>query len=553
MKAIHIFVFSFLITALLPGEDLRVDTEELQGALKERILFENYEGIPDKVETMEQIRGIGVALAGEEGRASTGKYTVIHAVDPSTPAGLDADLFILEPEAAVDHIRNLRWIVGSYLEAQYGYGRSDADLLSQFITIYNAVYRKNLPYLKERYKPLVISYLDSEKVGLARSYRQWPGNTQMLIPLSGPQKKGILSIETGTLTEKPVLEELRKEEDRGIPLRKEMVELKERQLKEEEQQLSEEKKALELEKEKLHTAPTSILSSEESNTKDKGEVDAVKRDLGPSSPAASGTVPPGQTPSVAASPGASATDTPPPPTPGKAPLAESSQAPEEKPVPEEKAAEEPLESSRELQELSVPSDSIAQKEEELKAKERQLQEKQQAIREERVAIATDQQELLESKALQAARTVPFLFMEKEGPRLVLVEENSGTVMSKSSEFPLKQSMFQPFGGGYLVVLPRGSTGGRLCLLDPVTLQARVINREEIYGLGKVKVHESVCFAILREGSEWFVGKFDTTLALLARSRVPVLPETDLSFQGEKLYVQTPDGMVAVLNLDLSSP
>jgi outer membrane protein assembly factor BamB len=72
-------------------------------------------------------------------------------------------------------------------------------------------------------------------------------------------------------------------------------------------------------------------------------------------------------------------------------------------------------------------------------------------------------------------------------------------------------------------------------------------------MGKVKVHESVCFAIVREGSEWFVGKFDTTLALLARSRVSVLPETDLAVQGGKLYVQTSDGKVAVLNLDLSSP
>jgi len=554
MKAIHIFLLSFLITSSLLGEDLRVDTEELQGALKEGVLFENYEGIPDKIETVDQIRGIGTALAGEGKRTSTGKYTVIHAVDPSLTDGLDADLFILEPEASVDHIRNLRWIIGSYLEAQYGYGRSDADLLSQFITIYNAVYRKNLLYFKERYKPVVISYLDPEKVGLARSYREWPGKTQMLIPLSGPKKKGILSIETGTLTEKPIVEELRREEDRGIPLRKEMVELKERQLKEEERQLREEKKALQLEKEKLQT---------DTKVQEREEVPAVKQELRQASPASSDLSPTGQTPSAAAGSGvlpkdkAPSADASTSPGPGKEPPLDSLQATAEKPVPEGKVAEKPLEPSREpstdAQVSSAASDVIARKDEELKERERQLQEKREALREERVAIAKDQQELMVSKTLQVARTLPFLFIEKEGPRLVLLEENSGTVTMKSSEFPLKQSMFQSFGGGYLVVLPRGGMGGRLALLDPATLQAHITSREEVYGMGKVKVHESVCFAVLREGSEWFVGKFDTTLALLARSRVSVVPETDLAVQGGKLYVQTSDGKVAVLNLDLSSP
>ncbi len=130
MKSAHILLFFCLAVALVSSEDLRVDTEELQGALKEGIVFENYEGVPDKIETVAQIRGIGTALAGEGQTSSTGKYTVIHAVDPSLPQGLDADIFILEPSATVDHIRNLRWIIGSYLEAQYRYSRADADLFS---------------------------------------------------------------------------------------------------------------------------------------------------------------------------------------------------------------------------------------------------------------------------------------------------------------------------------------------------------------------------------------------------------------------------------------
>ncbi|MCX7786942.1 MAG: hypothetical protein N2442_04490 [Spirochaetes bacterium] len=531
MRSFFFFLFVCLGAPILIGEELRVDTEELQGALKEGIVFENYEGVPEKIETLAQIRGIGTALAGEGRRASTGKYTVIRAVDPSTPIGLDADIFILEPDASVDHIRNLRWILGSYLEAQYGYGRADADLLSQFITLYNAVYRKNIPYFKERYKPVVLSYLDPAKVGLALRYREWPGNTQLLIPLSGPKKKGILSIETGTLTEKPVVEELRKEEDRGIPLRKEMVELKERQLKEEERQLEVEKKALQVEKEKLK-AEENLDTSQRKQVSQPSRAEPSLKDIPSSHPQ----------PSAATQPVRSSEQGPKTLAPSSTPTSTTSPS-----VP----AVEPTPSSTLETKSSQPS--IAAKEEELKEKEKQIQEKQQALREERIAIAKDQQELLAGNALQVAKMVPFLFMEKEGPRLVLLEENSGVVTVRSNEYPLKQPIFHSFGGGYLVILDRGGKGGKLAILDPASLQVRVTSREEIYGPGKVRVHESVCFAVLREGNAWFVGKFDSTLALLARSRVSVVPETDLAIQGGKLYVQTSDGKVAVLSLELTSP
>ncbi len=553
MKSIHVVVF-FFAAAILSGEDLRVDTEELQSALKEGIVFENYEGVPEKIETVSQIRSIGTALAGDGGRTSTGKYTVIRAADPSTPIGLDADIFILEPAASVDHIRNLRWIIGSYLESQYGYGRADADLLAQFITIYNAVYRKNLSYFNDRYKPVVLSYLDPAKVGLARTYKEWPGKTQMLIPLSGPKKRGILAIETGALTEKPVVEELRKEEDRGIPLRKEMVELKERQLKEEERQLEEEKKALLLEKEKQKTEPTPFAPSKEARDGKEG-ISAVPPESRPSREPSTDTglsvpVKPEALPADAPSAREPLSSAPPPTSSPQTPPPSSQSIESPQGIEGKRASDVPPESSSAQQQTQT---SLAAKEEDLKEREKQLQEKQQALREERIAIAKDQQELLESKAREVSKTLPFLFMEKEGPRLVLLEENSGSILVRSSEFPLKQSLFQPFGGGYLVILPRTQVGGRLALLDPASLQVRVTSREEVYGLGKVRVHESICFTIIREGNDWFVGRFDTALALLARSRIAVHPETDLVIQGGKLYVQTTDGKVDVLSLELSSP
>ena len=45
--------------SFLWAQELRVDTEEIQITPPEPIEFENYEGVPEKIETRDQIRGIG--------------------------------------------------------------------------------------------------------------------------------------------------------------------------------------------------------------------------------------------------------------------------------------------------------------------------------------------------------------------------------------------------------------------------------------------------------------------------------------------------------------
>jgi len=482
--------------SFLWAQELRVDTEEIQITPREPIEFENYEGVPEKIETRDQIRGIGRLLAGKSGRYSIGRYTIIHAIDSQIATGFDADIFILEPTASVDHIRNLRWILSSYLEEEFGYGRADGDLLAEFITIYNAVYRKNIAYFTEKYKPVVLSYLEPEKVGLARSYREWPGRTQILIPLSAPREKGLLSLETRALTESPVIEDLRQREDRGVELRKEMIDLKERQIEEEEKELAQEKLALQAAKEQIEKVEKEEVPSEKPSvhetapsTRPETVSTAITRESGKESIAAS------------------------------------------KQIEEEEKKE------------------IASKEEEIHTRERELEERKAEVREERKEIARDQQELLEASTLREQNLVPFILFEKEGGRMVLVQAETGEVVLKSTEYPLTVPFYQSFGTGYLVVASRGGVGGKLLLLDPTTLKEIISAREETYGKGVVKVLKEQCFTVIREGNSWYIGKYDSSLALLERSRIQVLPETFLEIHGSYLYVQTPEGRVVPLKLE----
>ena len=205
--------------------------------------FENYSGPHEIINTVEEIVGIGRRLAA--GRYGI-KYRIIRAVDPDAEAGLDADILVIEESGRVDHIRNVRRILSGYLQEFYDYGPSDAMVLAEFITYYNAIYRADMEYIGGKYTQLVVDSLVPEKAGIARSYRDWPGKTMILIPLTERAAEGGLgSLDTEELSTEEVIEEIREQEDRGVEERKEMVEVREREIEEERQALEEERRRLE--------------------------------------------------------------------------------------------------------------------------------------------------------------------------------------------------------------------------------------------------------------------------------------------------------------------
>jgi hypothetical protein len=152
---------------------------------------------------------------------------VIHSVSAADGNKLDADILGLGADAGVDHIRNVRTIIQGYLQEAYGYSAADALLLAQYITVYNAVYRGNWDYFSGRYKTPVLGYLTPrQNTGISVRFDEWPGRTLMVIPLG---IGGLSSIDTSTISDERVIDEMRKDDDRGIEQRQDMVDLKERE------------------------------------------------------------------------------------------------------------------------------------------------------------------------------------------------------------------------------------------------------------------------------------------------------------------------------------
>ncbi len=250
----RLMLFVLLFAAAWGAAALEVDVEELKKTSDREIIFTNYEGPQERIEAADEIKAIGWLLAqplaeGREEARFLLKYSIIRAVDPTFEGKFDADIFSIDREARVDHIDNIRRILAGYLEAAYGYSAEDARLLAVFETVYNAVYRSNLPYFAEAYKPVVLGHIDTGNAGISTLYSDWPGATRLLIPLSEGARKGQVSaLSTSELTDEAVIEEMRRQPDLGLEDRKDMVELKEREV--EEKQAESERLAEEIEQER---------------------------------------------------------------------------------------------------------------------------------------------------------------------------------------------------------------------------------------------------------------------------------------------------------------
>ena len=210
-----------------------VDSAELRRA-EGPVEFISNTARPVRIDTREEILDLGRApgsavRGGAETSGARGRYFVIHRLYPEEFDKLDADIFGLGVGAGVDTIGNLRLILQGYLQRAYDYTPADAALLAEYITIYNAVYRRNRAYFSQRFKTPLLDDLTPGSEGIALRYDEWPGSTLLLIPLMNGAAGSLSAIDTSTITDAMVVDKMREDEDRGIPSRQGMVELKERE------------------------------------------------------------------------------------------------------------------------------------------------------------------------------------------------------------------------------------------------------------------------------------------------------------------------------------
>ncbi|MFN3661098.1 MAG: P83/100 family protein, partial [Brevinematales bacterium] len=282
------FFFSMVFFLWCAGEvsGLEVDKKELAENAR-RVDFVNYTGPYTRPQGMEDLRVIGetLALLRQTNRwvfYPDMKYSILRAVDERQTNGFDADIVQLHTNARIFHVRYIQALLSFYLARTFSYQSRENETIAWFIVYYNAAHRGDWAFFQSRYKSVVMSFLSRQKVGLALRYIEWPGKTQIVIPLSQNPLNQSIRLDTLALGDEKTIESLRQQPDKGIEKREQLVEIQKEQVKEEEKiiqeakkEVSEEKKEIARQKEEITKKEAEIQQKEKEVAQKKQETSAL--------------------------------------------------------------------------------------------------------------------------------------------------------------------------------------------------------------------------------------------------------------------------------------
>ncbi|HSV95341.1 MAG TPA: P83/100 family protein [Spirochaetota bacterium] len=569
----HCAFILLILLAVVPAAGLEVDIDELKKAGK--IEFINYTGPRQNQDSVAVVKSIGSGLAAEAQKRGENarvhyytKYSLIRAISKEEPEKFSADIFSINKNARVTHIRYIRHILSGYFERMYGYSGKNAYTLAVFTTYYNAVYRGDVEYFGKAYKKVVTGNLTPRNAGLSTRYDEWPGATRIVIPLSETAKRGeIDSIDPDIISDRKVRTAIRKE-DENLEQRKDLVDLKEKIIEKDKKETAEKKadlvkEAREVEKEKKRIEDEKAdlerkkreQDREEQKLKDEKEKAKSIRDAEEKKKKEEEI------------------------TVREEKLKQEKQktAEKEKAVAteERKVAEKKGEIKKEEKRVAEKESKIAKKEESLKEEKKEIEkdelkkdikespEKAKAKLEEKEKELDKREDELRSKELDKSVFAEKLYYLKireyleaghYNNEMYMINAAARRVMFKSPVENICGSRYDVFSGGVAVIVHQGDhkTGHRLMLLDRETLKESRRGKDDVFWRSFVEVRDGFIYAVTVENGKYYLGRYDGSLARTARSQEQVSENTFISFYGEYVYINRHDKKILVLKkADLS--
>lgn len=534
MKRIMLTIF-FFIAVFLNTFPIGVDVDEIKSTAGEKIEFINYEGENPQF-TAEEIRSWGEKIARDltEGK-SIGKYynffSLIHIIDPSEKGKFDSDILSISKFGGVNHIDTLRLILQGFFEEQYGFNREDSKLLAYFLTIYNAIHRGDINYFNSRYKKKVITYINENDAGLSTHYKEWPGATKILIPLSEGALKGkISSLDTTELTEKSTIDAIKKEERHGIDEREDMIDLQERQIEEEKIDIEEDREKIEKNKKELEEKKDQLSEDKEKIQKDKENLKKIED--------------------------------------------------------EEKREKEDKKIKEEEEKIKQEEDKIKNQEDKIKEDEEKIKETEEKIEDKEEKIEEDKEELEKDKIREEIEKDPDKFVEKYyeeitekdekiyhglfyylkvkeyltgghyNNEMYIIDAPTGDIVATATNSNICGKEYDIWSDkGVLVITHSGShaAGHYLTLLDLKTLELIATGKENIFHRSFVEIVNNHSYAVNIVDNNYYLAKFNADMKLVARSKDQVDPNTFISFYKDRIYVNSLKRDILALNSsDLST-
>lgn len=575
MKKFSLIALIILASAL-SSWSLEVDVDEILKS--DRVNFTNYSGRQRGTDSLQEIRGIGTRLA--RGTEAAGynelfryhmKYSILRAMSDDDKEKYSADIFFIDRDAKVDHIKNVRRIISSYLVSMYSYSNREADTLALFLSYYNAIYRGDMDYISKTYNEAVTKHVNSSNAGIATNFQEWPGKTAMLIPLTADSKRDKLrGIDPFVVADKKTIEEIKKETD-NLDARKDMAEIKQKNIEDEKARIEAEKKqiekdkALQQEKEKkirdeqkkTEEAKKALEKQEEQLKKEKAEAEKIQ-------------------------------------DPVKKEEEKKKIAQKEDELKKKADALKKQEAKQEEEMTSLQDDksSIEKKEESLKEKEKTVAEKEETLKEEKKELAEDLKKEKEETKKQTSDEVQkkeealkqkeeeldkredqlrtdtaeknvfalkiFYLKIKDyladghyNNEMFMINPETKAVEFKSPVTNICGSRYDIFSGGIVVITHKGDhkKGHNLTLIDRKTLESTKTGTDDIFWRSFIEIRDQNIYAITKKDGKYFLGKFNTDLKLEAQSSQEVSQDSFITFYEDSIYINRVDKTIMILKKD----
>ncbi|MBP5175879.1 MAG: hypothetical protein ILP07_08215 [Treponema sp.] len=521
---------------------LGVNIDEIRSTSSEVIQFENYSGPHAIIESADAItdigRKLGRQIATNVNKSATygnnAKYSVIHSVSDGEPNKLDADIILINDTASVDHITNLRRILVGYLTTAYGYETSDASTIATFITVYNAVYRQNFDVFKAKYKSPVIANLDSKNCGLSTKWSEWPGSTQIVVPLFDVNG-GLSTVDTSVISDTNVIRSMREEDNLGVDERQNMVGIKEReasnfanQAQQAAEEAAEKNRQLAQQQEVANQAQQTASKAQQTAQQAQQAADANPKDKRLQQ---------------------------------RAEITKEAAERAQQTADEEKSkADQQKQDAKEAEKAATTAQNLSDK-------------KMAEAKKERTEIAKDQQKLLVQALAESTdrnAVVGLKMIEGDGQLtgLVKIDSTTGEVISESPVTVIRGRTIMPITVSdedgeneatvaYMAICGEDNSSSnravRLCLLDAQSLELQAESKEIVSEDSILVRDKDDFYCVIRSGSNWVVGKYDADLNLLLKSPLSVRKDTPVTVTPKGVVVTASSDQIVLLNLNDLKP
>ena len=535
MKKYITLIIILLTTSLF---SIEVDIDEISKG--KRVDFVNYTGRASKSESVNEIKSIGHRLSYLMKNGKSGvlyrynmKYSILRALDKNNDK-FSADIFFIDKTAQVDHIKNVRRIISSYLEGMYAYTEKEADAIAVYVTYYNALYRGDLDFFSESYAPAVMKNLTKNNAGISTTYSDWPGNTAIVIPLTEQNMRGeIRNIDTFAISDAKVRREVAKDKENKDAAGT-MDTVKKKEVDQSKKSIEEQKKSIETRKETLAEREKAVEKKKEEIRKDKEAAakitDPVQRKA----------------------------------KEDEIKKKEEEVKKEERKIAEEQkkvdAAENQVKKSEEAVEKkeqaiankddssttdkTTAKDNTAAKNEEQAKKEAELNKREDALKNQNKGDG------LYGLKIYYLEVKDYFEGGHYNNILYLINTQTNKIEQRSPFRNICGRKYEVFSNGIVVVSHNGDhqKGHKLTLINKDTLAEIVTGDENIFWRTFVEIKGNSIYAIVKDinKDDFYLGKFDTNLKLVAKSKEKVFLNTFITFFNDTIYINREDKAVMVL-------